>query len=114
MKTIPRPGTLVWCAECGDIKQLEVVPESYARCSCKRFQGDVCVRYPHDDVMVPWHCNIEFMFESKEDAVKLAIEQLTRMIDSNNFEIKDLRRKNKELKQQIQQYEETINGLAKT
>jgi len=75
---------------------------------------EVCVRYPNDNIVLPWYCWLGYLFEKKEDAVKLAIEQLTQRMDNNNWLIQDTRSENRELKRQIQQYEETINGLAKT
>jgi len=120
MLTRPKPGTIVWCAECGVVKRLEVVSERSAKGRNKQFHDEVCVRYPNDDVVLPWYCWLGFLSENEIDAVKLAIEQLMHMIASNDQEIKDLRKDNKELRRQIAQFEliydlkETSNGLAKT
>lgn len=94
MKKNFSPGELIWCAEGGDVKQVEVT----------RKQDDVTktwIKYPNDNVMNPWYCWDGYLFKTHKAAVRQAIKQMQERIQANNAQIEELTQENKELENDI-------------
>ena len=101
MKTF-KPGELIWCAEGGAVKQVEVVEQLY-RCS-----NETGIKYPNDDVMQPWYCWNGYLFKTRKAAVRLACKQLQDQIDLNRAQIKELQKDVEKLESDLEQLQDSL------
>ena len=102
MKKNFSPGELIWCAEDGDVKQVEVTTFQRDDLTATR------VKYPNDDVRRPWRCWDVYLFKSREEAIRQAIKQMQERIQANNSRIEELRQENKELENDIRQWQQEV------
>ena len=65
-----KPGELIWCAEGGDVKRVEVT--LFQR---DDFPNKTRIKYPNDNVTNPWYCWNGYLFKTKKAAIKAAIRQ---------------------------------------
>ena len=99
MKKRPKFGTLLWCAEGGDVKQVEVTIFQRDDLTATR------VKYPNDDVTRPWRCLNVYLFKTKKAAQRMACKQIREQIEANKRQIESLHKENYELKKQLDQYD---------
>lgn len=91
-----KPGELLWCAEGGAVKQVEVAEQMY-RCS-----NETGIKYPNDDVMQPWRVWDGYLFRSRKAAIKLAIKQAQKQLAADTADLVFLKEEIKRLQQQQQ------------
>lgn len=102
MKKNFSPGELIWCAEGGYVKQVEITTFQRHDLTGTR------IKYPNDDVMRPWRCWDGYLFKTRKAAVRQAIKQMQERIQANNSRIEELKQENKELENDIRQCQQEI------
>ena len=95
-----KPGTLIWCVECGDIKQVEVAEMQQG------FDNETRIKYPNDDVMQPWYCWNGYLFKSRTRAVRMAIVQLYEKLADNSRIINEINAENKVIEANIKKLQQ--------
>ncbi len=101
MKKNVKSGQLIWWAEAGDVKQVEVA--AFQR---DDFPDKTRIKYPNDNVTNPWCCRDSYLFKTRKAAVRRAIKQLHERIQSNNYRIEVLKQEHKELEKDLQQLQQ--------
>ena len=102
-----RPGELLWCAEGGAVKQVEVVGQVHQIRAC--CSGDeISIKYPNDDVMNPWYCWNGYLFRSRKAALRQAHRQLQNQLSDRIADMELARIDIQEIKRSIQQLEEEL------
>ena len=96
-----KPGDIIWCAEGGAVKQVEVARRQDAVTKIR-------IKYPYDDIMHPWYCWNGYLFRSRKAALNQAHRQLQNQLSDRIADLAETKRDIQEIKQSIQQLEEEL------
>lgn len=99
-----KSGELLWCAEGGDVKQVEVTRKQDGVTKTR-------IKYPNDDVMNPRYCWNGYLHKSRKAALRQAHSQLQNQLADRIADVDQARRDIQELKRSIQQLEEELQEV---